>query len=292
MGSPAVVVIGDVVSLREEVRWAERRPLAGRRVVVTRPRHQAGALASRLEAYGAEVVAVPTIVLEPPDDPDALDRAITGVASYDWIVFTSTNGVRTFFARFDAFGKDIRALGNARLAAIGSETARALGALLLRPALVAAEYRAEGLLDALAGEPMDGRRVLLPRAAGARAVLREELQRRGALVDDVATYRARRPTREESEPLLAALDARGVDAITFTSSSTVQHFADVVGADRLAAIATAGVPVIACIGPVTSDTARACGLGVAVQPATYTANALAAALARHFCKGVPDPVRP
>jgi uroporphyrinogen III methyltransferase/synthase len=273
------------------VSWAERRPLAGRRIVVTRPRRQATALVARLEAYGAEVLAVPTIVLEPPADPRALDGAIAGVGSYDWIVFTSTNGVETFFERMRALGADVRALARARVAAIGSETARALEARLVRPALVPAEYRAEGLLDALGAEALDGRRVLLPRAAGARAVLRDALAERGALVDDVATYRVRRPTPEESAPLVRALDEGAVDAITFTSSSTVRHFAEVVGAERLAALA-GGRTLIACIGPVTSETARACGLAVRVQPTIYTTEALAAAVARHFCKDVPDPVSP
>jgi uroporphyrinogen III methyltransferase/synthase len=288
--SPAVVVIGDVVSLRAQVAWVERRPLAGRCILVTRPRHQAAAFAERLEAYGAEVVAVPTVVLEPPDDPRALDQAVADAAGYDWIVFTSTNGVRTFFERFAAAGRDVRDLARARIAAIGSETARALEAMLLRPAVIPAEYRAEGLLAAFAAESMQGRRVLLPRAAGARAVLREELTRLGAVVDDVATYRARAASPAEAVALLAALDDGHVDAVTFTSSSTVRNFAALVGPQRLAAIMAAGRPLVACIGPVTAETAGASGLQVAVQPATYTTAALAAALARHFCNDASDPV--
>lgn len=292
VGSPAVVVIGDVVSLGAQLAWIERRPLAGRSVLVTRPRHQAAALADRLEAYGAEVVAIPTIVLEAPDDPSALDRAVADAASYDWIVFTSTNGVRVFFERFAAAGYDVRALAGTRLAAIGSETARALEALLLRPALVPEAFRAEALLDAFAAEPLAGRRILLPRAAGARALLREALGRLGAVVDDVATYRARRPTAAEAAPLLAALDEDRLDAVTFTSSSTVRNFADLVGAERLAAMAASGRPLVATIGPVTSETARACGLAVAVEAAPYTSAALATALARQFCKDLPGPVIP
>lgn len=292
LAAPAVVVIGDVVSLRAQVAWVERRPLAGRVVLVTRPRHQAPALAERLEAYGAEVLAVPTIVLEPPDDPQPLERAIAEAEAYDWIVFTSTNGVRAFFERFAAAGRDVRVLAGTRLAAIGSETAGALERLLLRPAVVPGDYRAEGLLEAFGGEPLAGARILLPRAAGARAVLRDELARRGARVDDVATYRARPATPLEAAPLLAALDAGRLDAATFTSSSTVRHFADLVGGARLAAMARSGRPLVASIGPVTSETARAGGLAVAVEAAPYTTAALAAALARHFCKGEPDPVNP
>jgi uroporphyrinogen III methyltransferase/synthase len=290
LASPAVVVIGDVVSLQAQVAWIERRPLAGRTVLVTRPRHQAPALAERLEAYGAEVVAVPTIVLEPPDDPAALARAVAEAGSYDWIVFTSTNGVRTFFERFGAAHRDVRELARPRIAAIGLETARALEALMLRPALVPAEYRAEALLAAFADEPLAGRRVLLPRAAGARAVLRDELARLGAHVDDVATYRARRPTPAEAAPLFDAFDAGRLDAVTCTSSSTVRNFAELLGAARLAAIASSGRPLLASIGPVTSETARECGLAVAIEAAPYTTAALASALAHHFCKDEPDPV--
>jgi uroporphyrinogen III methyltransferase/synthase len=292
LAAPAVVVIGDVVGLRAQIAWVERRPLAGRTILVTRPRHQASGLAERLEAFGAEVVAIPTIVLEPPDDPRALEAAVAAAGSYDWIVFTSTNGVRAFFERFAATGHDVRELAAARIAAIGSETARALEALLLRPALVPGEYRAEGLLAAFAAEPMAGRRVLLPRAAGARAVLRDELGHLGAHVDDVATYRARPPTAVEAAPLLEALDHAHLDAVTFTSSSTVRNFAALVGEARVAAMADSGRPLVASIGPITTETARACGLSVTVHAEPYTAAALAAALARHFCNDVPDPVSP
>ncbi|HWP64637.1 MAG TPA: uroporphyrinogen-III C-methyltransferase [Candidatus Limnocylindria bacterium] len=288
--SPAVVIVGDVVSLRAQVAWAERRPLAGRVVLVTRPRHQASALANHLEAYGAEVLAVPTIILEPPDDPAALERAVAAAGSYDWIVFTSTNGVRAFFDRMAAARRDVRELAGVRIAAIGPETARALDALMVRPAVVPEEYRAEALLAAFGAREMAGRRVLLPRAAGARAVLRTELERLGARVDDVATYRVRPPTEAEAAPLLAALDEGRLDVATFTSSSTVEHFVRLLGPERIAAMAASGRPLVASIGPVTSATARAAGLPVHVEARPYTTAALATALARHFCNEEVDPV--
>ena len=139
---------------------------------------------------------------------------------------------------------------------------------------------------------MAGRRVLLPRAAGARPMLRTELERRGARVDDVATYRTRRPGPAEAAPLLEALDEQRIDAVTFTSSSTVRSFAELAGPRRVAAIANAGRPVIASIGPVTSETARACGLTVGVEATPYTTAALATALASHFCNAQVDPVVP
>lgn len=281
--APAVLVIGRVVELREQVAWVTARPLLGRRVVVTRPREQAPELARLLEARGAEVLVAPTIVLEPPADPAPLERAVAAAHGYDWIVFTSANGVRAFFARFAAQQRDVRCLAPAAFAAIGPETAAALERLLLRPAVVAAEFRAEGLLAALAGHDLAGRRVLLPRAAGARAVLPETLAARGARVDEVVAYRAVPPPPEALAELRRALADDTVDAITFTASSTVRHFARAFGSEELAALAGRARPVIACIGPVTADAAREVGLRVDVCPRAYTAPALADALAEHFC---------
>jgi len=289
IGPPATLVVGAVVALRERIAWVEGRPLLGRRIVVTRPREQAGELARLLEAEGAEVVVFPTIAIAPPPDPAALDAAVCAAASYDWVVFTSANGVRAFFDRVAALGRDVRELARARIAAIGPETAAALEARLVRPAAVPEEFRAEGLLDALAGEDLRGRRVLLPRAAGARAVLPAELGARGARVDEVVAYRAVPPPDADPGALVAALEAGRVDAVTFTSSSTARNFATLLGRDLLSRVVRPGRPVVACIGPVTADTARAVGLTVDVVPAAYTAAALAAALAAHFAN--PDASR-
>jgi uroporphyrinogen III methyltransferase/synthase len=282
LGAPGVLVVGSVVALRERVRWFEARPLFGRRIVVTRPRPQGALLADLLEERGADVVPFPTIEIAPPLDAPALERAVAASPGYDWIVFTSANGVEAFFARFAAQGRDVRELARVQLAAIGPETAAQLARRLLRAAVVPDDYRAEGLLAALAGEDLHGRRVLLPRAAGARAILPEELARRGARVDEVIAYRAVPPATVDVAGLAAALDARSIDAITFTSSSTVRHFADLVGGPTLDRLIRDGRPVIACIGPVTAGTARELGLAVDVIPAAYTAAALADALAAHF----------
>ncbi len=282
---PAVLVVGTVVSLRERVRWFEERPLFGRRVVVTRPREQAGDLARSLEDAGAEVVLFPTIALAPPPDPAALDRAVAAAGSYDWVVFTSTNGVRAFFARFAAQRRDVRELAPVRLAAIGPETAAELERRMLRPAIVPREFRAEGLLEALAGENLRGRRVLLPRAAGARGLLPETLTARGAVVDEVLAYRAIPPPDADVAGLRAALARGAIDALTFTSSSTVRHFVELVGRDGVRAL---GPAVVACIGPITAETAREHGLPVHVCPADYTAAALAAALVQYFCNAAGD----
>lgn len=278
LDAPGVIVVGDVVTLRERIAWLERRPLFGRRVVVTRPRAQSGALAERLEGEGAEVILFPTIALVPPPDPAALDAAVARAADYDWIVFTSANGVAAFFARLSAAAGDVRSLAGARLAAIGPETAAALGERLLRPAVAPADHRAEGLLAALPAEAVRGRRILLPRAAGARAILPETLRARGAVVDEVVAYRAVPPPDADVTGLRAELEAGRVDALTFTSSSTVDNFVALVGRDVLARVLRDGRPAIACIGPVTAETARAHGLTVDVVPRVYTTAALTAAL--------------
>jgi len=288
--SPAVVVVGSTVRLREHIAWFEARPLVGRRVVVTRPRAQAGPLAARLEELGAEVDLFPTIALVPAPDPAALDRAVCAAHTYDWIVFTSVNGVRAFFERVGTLGRDVRELSSARIAAIGPETAAELARRLIRPAVVPAEYRAEGLLDALGDAEVCGRRVLLPRAAGAREILPETLRARGAVVDEVIAYAATAPPEADVEGMRAALAAGAIDAVTFTSSSTVRNFATLVGADTIAAMARASRPLIACIGPVTAATARELGLRVDVVPAAYTVPAMAEALAARFCNAAGDPL--
>jgi uroporphyrinogen III methyltransferase/synthase len=290
--APGTIVVGGVVGLRERIAWFERRPLFGRRIVVTRPRPQGAAFASLLEDAGAEVVVFPTVALAPTPDPEALAAAVEGAAAYDWILFTSANGVRVFFDRFAAGGRDVRELARVRFGVIGPETAAELERRLVRPAVRPADFRAEGLLEALAGEDVAGRRVLLPRAAGARSILPETLRRRGARVDEVIAYRAVRPPEADARGLRAALETGAIDALTFTSSSTVRNFVDLVGAAALARLVQNGRPVVACIGPVTGDTARELGLAVAVTPREYTVAALAAALEDHFCKAPADPLCP
>jgi uroporphyrinogen III methyltransferase/synthase len=228
---------------------------------VTRTREQAGALAALLAEAGAEVVECPAIALAPAEDPPALDRALDRLASYDWLVFTSANGVARFFARLDETGRDARALHRSRIAA-------------------------EGLLARLGGEGARGKRFLLPRAAGARPILPDELRAAGAEVDEVATYRSVVP--EESVALLArVLEERPPDVLTFTSSSTVTHFVALL--DRAApgtGRARVAGACVACIGPITAATAREAGLRVDVVPSAYTVPALAAAVSEHFAHGL------
>jgi uroporphyrinogen III methyltransferase/synthase len=203
-------------------------------------------------------------------------------------VFTSANGVQAFFEQLAALGKDVRDLAGARIAAIGPETAAQLERRLVRPALVPSEFRAEGLLAALREEDVRGRRFLLPRAAGARPILPESLRAGGAVVDEVIAYRAVLPSDADVAALREALEAGRVDALTFTSSSTVRNFVALIGAGNVHRLVRGGRPAVACIGPVTADTARELGLPVDIVPDEYTAPALARAVAGHFCNGRAD----
>ncbi|MGE5508820.1 MAG: uroporphyrinogen-III C-methyltransferase [Chitinophagales bacterium] len=291
-GSPAVIVVGEVVNLRPVLNWFENQPLFGRRVVVTRARAQASRLSEALAGLGAEPLEFPAIRVAPPRDEAPLAQAAAEAGTYQWAVFTSANGVEAFFAALGKLGKDARAFGGVRVAAIGSETAAAL----LRHGLIADavpdEFRAEGLLEALP-EDLGGQRILLARAAEAREVLPQELRRRGAVVDEVAAYQTvAGEGGARAHELVAALTAGEVDAVTFTSSSTVRFFLAQLGeaaapgapeADRLAAARRLleGV-ALASIGPITTETARQLGLSIDVEAAEYTIPGLVAALVEHF----------
>ncbi len=276
---PALIVVGDVVELASELGWYDRRPLFGRRIVVTRPRGQAQAFAALLEDEGAEVVSLPTIAPVPPDSYAELDAALAAVGRYAWLVLTSPHGVEVFFDRLRVLGRDVRELAGVAIAAIGPATAAGVAARGLTVALTPDEYRAEAVADGLVAAGVAGRRILLARAAGARSVLPERLRAAGALVDDVATYRTVVPPEAAAAPALFAGDRRP-DLVTFTSSSTVTNFAALFPGHDLPTVLT-GVAV-GCIGPVTAATARGLGLTVDVSPAEYTVPALAAAIVDYF----------
>jgi len=249
--------------------------LSGLRVVVTRPENQTEELCKRLAALGAEPVLFPTIAIAPPETGGPLDQAIARLADYDWIVFTSVNGVEQFWQRLEkveahgdaSLGPTRLATYRGKIAAIGPATAEALRQRGAAVQLIPAEYRAEAILDKIGD--VTGQRILLPRADIARPVLADGLRAMGAQVDDVAAYRTVRgdPPQSAFEALLA-----GVDVITFTSSSTVRNFVSLTdGLDY-------GSPLIACIGPVTADTARELGLPVDVMAEEYTVDGLLNAL--------------
>ncbi len=265
MKPPATFVIGDVVRLRDKLNWFERLPLFGRRIVVTRAREQAAALTEKLRELGAQVIETPVIEIRELDDYTALDRAIAQLESYDWLIFTSANGVRHFLRRLDASDRDWRAV-KGRICAIGPATARELAKLHIKVDLTPEEYVAEALVEAFAPFPLTGRRILIPRAKVAREVLPEQLRERGAEVDVVPAYETAVPDGA-AERCREAL-AGGVDWVTFTSSSTVHHFVQAAGARRLEKVR------IASIGPVTSATVRSYGLEVAAEARPYTIEGL------------------
>ncbi len=257
------------------------RPLSGRTVVSTRPREQAGELKSWLEEAGAEVVCWPTIAIQPVADMTVIDRAIAELDAHEWVIFTSANGVRWFFDRLRHLQKDLRSFGRARVAAIGPATAQALAGKGLRVDVVPEIYQAEGLLEALSDQDMKGQRVLIPRAEVARDILPETLVARGAQVQVLVVYRAVPPSLD-GDAMAERLRQGGVDAVTFTSSSTVTQFCDLLNSPDPGLLLRQHGVVVACIGPVTGDTARKCGLEVQVQASSFTVPGLTEALCRHF----------
>jgi len=266
---------------------AAARPLRGRVVVVTRPRAQAQAFAGLLEAAGARVLLVPTIAIEPPASWELLDRALERLDDYRWAVFTSVNGVEMTRRRLEEKGRGADALRGRRLAAIGPATAEALRAMGLETEVVPEEYVAEALAERLCALIRPGERVLLARAAEARDVLVTLLEAAGARVDEVPAYRTRPERAEDAGELRGALGAGRVDVVTFTSSSTVRHFAELFPGEDLPGLLR-GVAV-ACIGPVTRATALALGLETRIVPREYTIPALAQAIADHYASGPPRP---
>ncbi|MDE2060517.1 MAG: uroporphyrinogen-III C-methyltransferase [candidate division NC10 bacterium] len=279
LGPPAVLVVGDVVRLRERLNWFERRPLFGKRILVTRTREQAGRFAELLEGQGAEVVEVPLIEIVPPKSWKPMDQAIERLEAYGWVIFTSVNGVDAFFRRLREHRQDARRLGAARICAIGSATADTLERHNIIPDIVPAEFRAEGVIEALTPYDLQGAKILLPRAEVARDLLPIELERRGATVEVVPVYRTvRSPTaRDLLKPLL---QDRKIDLVTFTSSSTVTNFVEALAQEDLKTICE-GVRV-ACIGPITKETAERFGLTVDIMPQQYTIPTFAAAIADYF----------
>ena len=278
MKPPATIILGEVVRLRDRLNWYERLPLFGKRIVVTRARGQADALSARLHALGAAVIELPTIEIRAAADYGPLDAAIADLASYDWLIFTSANGVRFFVERLDRSGRDLRAL-RAQICAIGPATRAAVEALHLKVDLMGQEYVAEGLLAAFAPYDLAGKRILLPRAAVARDLVPTELTRRGARVDVVEAYRTAVPA-DAAAQIAEAFRAQP-DCITFTSSSTVQNFAAAAGTASLA-----GVNVVS-IGPVTTSTARRLGIAVTAEARVFTIDGLVEAVLRLYTEVAP-----
>ncbi len=268
---PATIILGEVVRLREKLNWYEKLPLFGKQVVVTRARGQADALTTRLDALGAGVIEMPTIQIQPAADYAPLDNAISQLTTYDWLIFTSTNGVRFFLERLDKSLTDFRSF-RGRICAIGPATAAAIEALHLKVDLMGKEYVAEGLLKAFSIHHLMGARLLLPRAAVARDVVPDYLRNCGATVDVVEAYRTVLPEGAAESAHAIFTGKRKPDWITFTSSSTVQNFVSVANPDVLNGVR------VASIGPITTRTAREAGIAVDVEARKFTIDGLVDAM--------------
>ncbi|MBI2192115.1 MAG: uroporphyrinogen-III C-methyltransferase [Planctomycetes bacterium] len=276
LGPPGIIVAGEVVRLRPKLDWFERKPLFGLRVGVTRPREESAELMDGLEFFGAEALPLPVIEIRPVSDPGPLDEALRRLSRFQWVVFTSSNAVEAVLARLQAIGADVRALAGVRLCAIGPATARRLESFHLKVDLLPEAYRAEGLVAEF-GKMGDlrGQRFLLPRADIAPGFLPEELRRLGAETVEVAAYHTVAAS-PPPEPMLQRLRRGEVHWVTFTSSSTAEHFVRLLGPEGIHSLPA---PLrFASIGPSTSATARRLGMSVAIEAREHTVPGLLHAL--------------
>ncbi|HPU35566.1 MAG TPA: uroporphyrinogen-III C-methyltransferase [Bacillota bacterium] len=277
--NPAVIIVGDVVYLREKLNWFEKKPLFGKRVLVTRSREQASALSAAIEEAGGEALEFPVIRVVEPEDYGPLDRAINNLKTFDWVIFTSVNGVQAFFRRLRHLRKDIRELYRARLCAIGPKTGEALENYGLLVETVPEKYRAEEIIEALRDRIEAGTKILLPRADIARKVLPEALRQVGAEVTEVTAYRTVAGDGDSSR--IREMLARGeIHLVTFTSSSTVRNLVNMLNAPDLQTLLKN--VVVACIGPITAGTARELGLKVDVVAKEYTIEGLVRSLLEYY----------
>ena len=268
---PAIFVVGEVVNLREKLKWFENKTLFGKKILVTRTRQQASKLTKKLENLGAEVFEFPTIKISPPSDNfESLDAAIKNLQTFDWIIFTSANGVEKFFARLKFFKLDARIFFNAKVAAIGSATAEKLSDCGIIADLIPAEFRAEGLLAELQ-DKVAGKKILLARAEVARDILPRELENFGASVTVAKVYKT-----EPTDADFSSIADKKIDLVTFTSSSTVENFIQAVGADFLREVKTAA------IGTVTAETLKNFGVTADIVAEKFTIAGLVDAIKKYF----------
>lgn len=276
---PAILVVGEVVALRDKLSWFEQKPLFGRGVVITRPEKQADDLAQLLIKEGANTIHFPTIKIVPPPDWRDLDAAIKKLEDYDWLIFTSANGVAFFFERLFVKKRDIRDLKGIKICCIGPATAQQVQNKGIKVDLVPEKFISEGILESFSGINLRGKKILIARAAEARDVLPEGLKKLGAKVDVVTAYFTINSGKKKNE-LEELFKENQVDVITFTSSSTVDNFVKIIGQNFSL---PKGVK-IACIGPVTAATAARAGFPVDIHQEEYTMEGLVGALIDYFGK--------
>ncbi len=277
---PAIIVVGEVATLRDRLNWFERLPLFGKRIVITRTREQAAPLCDALTELGAEVIECPTIEIRDPASWEPLDSAIRRLPEFHYLLVTSANGVRNFLARLKACSRDVRDLKGLEIGAIGPGTAAEFARTGVNVDLVPREYRAEGLLEVLGNRDLRGKGFLIPRAKVARDILPKVRAERGARVEVVEAYETVVPHMSSEE--LARLFTPTPDVITFTSSSTASNFAKLVGENRVGEVLRA--VTIASIGPVTSETLRQLGLTVTIETSESSIPALVRAVLGYFSR--------
>ncbi len=268
---PAITVVGEVVRLREKLNWFEKKPLFGKTVLVTRAKPQASQLVEKLSQLGAQVIEFPTIKLVPPSSFAEMDQVIQDIARYDWIIFSSVNGVESFFHRLRELGRDVRELKGIKIAAIGPKTREKVEDMGIRVDLMPQEYRSEQILSELEKHGIEGKRFLIPRARMARDLVPLELASRGAEVDVVTAYETLMDDTPVQE-VVELLQEGKVDIVTFTSSSTVRNFVHKLRGFDLAQFLNK--VRIVCIGPITAQTAQELGLTVDKTAEVYTIEGL------------------
>jgi uroporphyrinogen III methyltransferase/synthase len=276
---PGLIIIGEVVRLREKLNWFETRPLFGKKVLITRTQEQASFFSELLIENGAEPVECATIEVIPPDNWAPLDRAIRDLPKYRWLIFTSVNGVRFFLERLKTLGRDLRVLKGISLCTIGPATAAELQRVGITPDFMPAEYRAEAIVKGLGQKKLRGSCILLPRAKVAREILPRELTKLGSRVDVVPVYQTVRPDRD-LDRVESLLRNGEIDVATFTSSSTVKNFVDMLGHKEVPSLLKN--VVVACIGPITAKTAKEFGIQPRIMPKAYTIPALTDAIVDYF----------
>ncbi len=280
LSAPAIIIVGEVVKLRETLRWFDKKPLFGKNIVITRAREQASNLVTKLSEYGANVIEFPTIEITEPDDFTEVDNAIENIDSYNWIIFTSVNGVKLFFKRLQAKNKDSRSLSNANICAIGPKTAEMFRKFGIIPDLVPEKYQAEYIIEGLKEKGIDGKKFLLPRAKVAREVLPEKIKENGGIIDVVTVYKTVMPETDK-ELVTEYFKNREVDYITFTSSSTVKNFFEILK-DEPVKEWLKNVKTVS-IGPITSETLKKFGVEPYIEAEKFTIDGIVEGILNYEC---------
>lgn len=275
---PGIIVIGEVVKFREHINWFEKKPLYGKKILITRPIDQSVTFAEKLEELGAETIIFPAVKISPPDSWRKLDRSLKKITEYDWIIFTSSNGVRFFFGRINDLKISIRAFSGIKFAVIGEKTSETLADKGFSADIVPSDYRAEGLLMEFKKFDIISKKILIPRAREAREVLPKGLKNLGADVDVVTAYQNIKPESLTSKSDISELRNTAVDVITFTSPSTVKNFYSVFSPNEK----SFKNRIIASIGPVTSAALEKIGLTPDITPDKYTTECMLESIVEYY----------